>query len=187
MPRDTADAASLLDARLRISRVPAGGKHLGVSADSEACAAIAEQLAIVDVGRFEAELDIRPFRGGYQVSGQAGASVIQTCVITLEPVANEITVEVNRVFMRGQAPDRGGPPNTDDYVDAETEDEPDWFEGDWLDLGPLLIETIALALDPYPRAPGAALDPSLVGGEDEASPFAALAGLLPGDKPDSER
>jgi hypothetical protein len=51
-----------------------------------------------------------------------------------------------------------------------------------IDLGAIAIEELALALDPYPRHPGAAIDPALAGTGtgDEAGrplPFAALRTL----------
>jgi len=59
---------------------------------------------------------------------------------------------------------------------------PDHFEGNEADLTDLIVETVALAADPYPRAAGESLDdlglkPDL--GEDH--PFAALKALKPKD------
>ena len=64
------------------------------------------------------------------------------------------------------------------FVDVEGEDEPDYFEGPEADLSELIIETLSLAIDPYPRAPGVVLDTEDADDEEEtASPFAALKGL----------
>jgi hypothetical protein len=53
------------------------------------------------------------------------------------------------------------------------------IEGGSIDLGEAVAETMALALDPYPRAPGAeaALRAAGVLTEDEARPAGKLAGL----------
>jgi len=60
-------------------------------------------------------------------------------------------------------------------VDLDAEDPPDEADGDVVDLGAYVVETLALALDPFPRKPGAVFEapeekPSI-------SPFAALARL----------
>ncbi len=65
------------------------------------------------------------------------------------------------------------------HVDPEADDPPELLEGSSIDLGTLALEYFVLAIDPYPRAPGAELlaeaaDPP----ESESdSPFAALAAL----------
>ena len=53
------------------------------------------------------------------------------------------------------------------------------IEGSAIDLGEAAAETMALALDPFPRAPGAAaaLREAGVLSEEEARPAGALAGL----------
>jgi hypothetical protein len=52
---------------------------------------------------------------------------------------------------------------------------------DTIDLGEVVVEQLALTLDPYPRAPGAVFDPAALPGyeapEAEVSPFAALVKL----------
>jgi uncharacterized metal-binding protein YceD (DUF177 family) len=69
------------------------------------------------------------------------------------------------------------------FVDLD-DDVPDHFEGNEVNLSELIIETLALALDPYPRAEGASLDQLGVKLEDdEVSPFAGLKSLIdPDDK-----
>jgi hypothetical protein len=49
------------------------------------------------------------------------------------------------------------------YLETEVA-EP--FEGDAIDIGEAVAQQLALALDPYPRAPGASLE----GGGDSAQP-----------------
>jgi hypothetical protein len=50
--------------------------------------------------------------------------------------------------------------------------------GPTLDLGPIVMEHFVLAIDPYPRAPGAELPDGGEGAADSPdSPFAVLARL----------
>ena len=53
------------------------------------------------------------------------------------------------------------------------------YDGAAIDLGEAAAETMALALDPFPRGPGADRHCKAAGvvSEEEAGPFGALAGL----------
>jgi hypothetical protein len=70
-------------------------------------------------------------------------------------------------------------PGAEVQLDAGAIDPPEPLTGSVLNLGPLIVEHFVLALDPYPRAPGAVLPPEATDSDDqgEASPFAALAAL----------
>jgi uncharacterized metal-binding protein YceD (DUF177 family) len=54
-----------------------------------------------------------------------------------------------------------------------------FHDGAAIDLGSAIADSLALAVDPYPRSPSAdaALKDAGVLSEDEAGPFAALAAL----------
>lgn len=172
-PTPEPDLARLLGTRVRIAQVPRQGRQVRIEADPEARQAIASRLGILGVDRFTASLAVTTFRGGLRVGGELDATVRQQCVITLEPVEEAVHEPVDRVFL-----ERPATAEAHVFVDPEAEDEPDWFDGDTLDLAPLLMETLALALDPYPRAPGARLEEARAGPEAaEPSPFAALKSL----------
>jgi uncharacterized metal-binding protein YceD (DUF177 family) len=116
------------------------------------------------------------------VSGVARARVTQTCVATLEPVDQIVDERFERCFTPVLQP----APREED-IDPEAEDPPELL-GDSIDVGEIAAETVALALDPYPRAPGAevgvvAAAPAGVAPLTDADvkPFAALAALR--DKP----
>jgi uncharacterized metal-binding protein YceD (DUF177 family) len=99
------------------------------------------------------------------------AQVTQECVITLEPFDAKIDEQAALRFVPAAKITEG----ETEELDAETLDGPDEipFTGEWLDLSAALAEQLALALDPYPKKPGAAL-PGDVAGEAE-NPFAVLA------------
>ncbi|OYW09619.1 MAG: hypothetical protein B7Z53_02585, partial [Rhodospirillales bacterium 12-71-4] len=109
--------------------------------------------------------------------------VVQECVVTLEPVPQAVLAPLDLLLL----PE--GTPATDDNPDSPDEIE---TEGGMVDLGEVVAEQLALAMDPYPRAPDAAIPPDLVDPsagalEPEAdladtpperpNPFAALARL----------
>ncbi|MEX0627918.1 MAG: DUF177 domain-containing protein [Cucumibacter sp.] len=173
-----ASLSSLLGARIRIGGLRGEARALDIEADAGARQAVAAELGILGIDGLAANLSVTPFRGGVRVTGRVNADLHQQCVVTLEPVAERIGEPVDRVFLPAEGATgehRGG---GEVFVDPEADDEPDWFEGEWLDLGPLIVETLSLALNPYPRAPGATLVPVGAGeGAGDVSPFAALKRL----------
>lgn len=112
--------------------------------------------------------------GGWELTGALGATVIQTCVVTLDPVTTRVDQPVRRLFLP-MAATRGV-----DFAIDEDEDEDVEPLGDRIDLGLVAIEALALALPPYPRKEGAALAETLPDDAEETEtvkPFAALAAL----------
>nr|WP_295885443.1 DUF177 domain-containing protein [uncultured Devosia sp.] len=169
--------APLFDAIVRIDRLPASGRDLTVSLDEPTRAALAESLNVSAIDKFEATLTVAPLRGGIRALGRLIADIVQPSVVTFEPVEQHIDEPVDRVFLP-EAQAHKPTPGSEVFIDLEDDDFPDHIDGPEVDLSALLIETLALAIDPYPRAPGESLD-SLgidVGG-GPMSPFAALEKL----------
>jgi len=168
----------LPDALLRVDQIPAAGRQVEVEADAEALAVLTERLKVSAVERLSALVTATRFRGGVRVVGRLRSRVVQPCVITAEPVVQEIDEPVDRVFLPASQRPHEPEPGSETFVDLEGDDPPDYIEGPELDLTELLIETLSLAIDPYPRAPGASLDSiEFDGDEAEASPFARLKDL----------
>jgi hypothetical protein len=106
------------------------------------------------------------------------ATVGQTCVVTLEPVMNEIDEAVDLVF----APCAAAPPvagHDGGEVAVSAEDGPEPLVGGRIDLGAIATEFLILGIDPYPRRPDAVFRPPAAG-DDSAHPFAALGALKRG-------
>lgn len=156
-------------------------RSLELRARPDECVALAARLRIPAVERLEAWLTLTPETGGTtRLRGRLRADVVQECVVTLGPVPQSMEVALD---LRLLPP---GTPATDD--DPDSPDEIETF-GDAVDLGEVVAEQLALALDPYPRAPDATIPPELDGGalEPEANmedtplerpnPFAALSRL----------
>jgi uncharacterized metal-binding protein YceD (DUF177 family) len=112
-------------------------------------------------------------RGGWRLEGRLGATAVQPCVVTLEPVTTRIDQTVRRTWL----PEAGRPPAAEVVLDAEADDEPEPL-GERIDLGLVATEALALAVPAYPRKPGAALKAPADEADDERPrPFAALAAL----------
>lgn len=156
---------------LALSEVPEGGRHLDLVADQQTRAAVAEHAGLESLPRLQASFDVTDSRGGLHVVGLVSATVGQTCVVTLEPLENEIDEAIDLVFARPEAP-----PMVGAEVDLSAADAPEPLIGGGVDLGEIATEFLILGLDPYPRKPDAIFQLAPAG-DDSANPFAALAAL----------
>jgi uncharacterized metal-binding protein YceD (DUF177 family) len=151
-----------------VEDVPESGEQFDLTADSQTRAAIAKVAGLRDLPRLEANFDVsRQGGGGLRVAGRIAATVSQTCVVTLDPVANEVAEDVGAATTK---------PNEREY-----EIEP--LTGGVVDLGALATELLILGLDPYPRTPGAVFQAPEETAASEG-PFSALAALQKGRNAD---
>ena len=161
---------------LDVRSLPANGYEEAIRADEAERAALASANGIEAVELFEATVRAIAWGAeGVRVDGSVRARVVQSCVITLEPVRNEIDEPIDAVFVpEGSAFARG----TDDgeiVIDAEGDDAPETFRLPTLDLGAVAAEFFSLALDPYPRRKDAKLPTAATDAPTGA--FASLAAL----------
>ena len=162
---------------LAVSEVSEAGRHLDLVADAQTRAAVATLAGLAGLPRLEASFDVtRRGRSGLHVVGRVSATVVQTCVVTLEPLENEVDEDIDIAFVSAAAS------SFDEHVgevEVPLEDAPEPLIGGAIDLGAIATEFLVLGLDPYPRTPDAVLElpPS---GEEAAHPFAALAELKKG-------
>ncbi len=149
-----------------------------LEADAGERAAIAKAYGCLAVHDLRGELKLSRKGDDLRVSGMLLAEVDQPCVVTLEPVRALIREEVALVFAPPtERPARAGEAEEEDIGLAD-EDPPEALIDGRADLGEALLQFFALALDPYPRKPGAAF--AQPEGADLAHPFAALARLKGG-------
>ena len=145
-------------------RVGAAGLDVTVEATTAECAALARRMHLPGVRRLHCTFRLTRLTADCVLAeGHLRAWVMQTCVISLEDFAAEIDERFRVRFVpAGQEADD---------ADPEADDEVGYTGGE-LDLGEAAAEQLALALDPYPRAPGAEL-PEIEPDAPE-HPFAAL-------------
>jgi uncharacterized protein len=161
---------------VEVRRLPSDGLVVDVVANAEERSALARDLDIPAVDRLEARLTVTPARGGARVRGHVSATVVQTCVVSLEPFEAPVEEDVDIRFSRSL---RAAPAAEIDLT-AQGDDAPEPLEGDVIDVGAVVAEHLALGLDPYPRKPDARFE-DIVEPLEEAparSPFADLSGLL---------
>jgi hypothetical protein len=169
-----AQAGRLWSVPLAVSEVPETGRHVDLVADEGTRAALAKLLGLAALPRLAASFDVTPHgRGGLHVVGRVSATVGQTCVVTLEPIENDIDEAIDLIFAPASALPAalaGG------ELEVPAEDAPEVLTGGHIDLGAIATEFLILAIDPYPRKPDAVFQPPPAG-DDSAHPFAALAAL----------
>lgn len=176
----TSHAAGQLPWSVPVARadIPADGKRFDLVADETTRAAVARVAGVRSLPRLQATFHVaRHGSEGLRVDGEVSATVGQDCVVTLEPLENEVNEPVNLTFAPPGSPLVAG----DDAraVEVIDPDEPEPLIGDTIDLGVLVTEFLIVGIDPYPRKPGATFEPPAV--ESDAShPFAALAALKKG-------
>ncbi len=175
-------AAPILDALIRIDHLPLEGRDIEIVATPSQLAVLTELMHVSSVERLQARLGAVPFRGGILVRGRLTATIVQPCVVSFVPVRQEIDEAIDRVFLPGAEKPRPPASNVEIFVDLDDDDLPDHIEGPEVDLSALITETLALAIDPYPRAEGASVEALGIEQDDEdVSPFASLKSLIDPD------
>ena len=176
----TLDHVQLHDASIRLDSMPVAGRDVDVTPSADERAAIAAQLGLGSLDALAVKLHAVRFRGGIRVTGRLTATVTQPSVVTLEPLVQDIAEPIDRIFLPGGEKQYAGPANAEIFVDLEGDDVPDHFEGNEADLSDMIVETLALAVDLYPREPNASLeDTGFKPDLDTTSPFDALKALKP--------
>lgn len=165
-----------------IDRIGSTPQHHPLSASEAECAALARRFALVRLDRLAATLDLRALDTGWEAIGRIDADVVQSCIASGADVPAHVTDSFALRFL---------PAHLFAQHDEDTEfgaDDCDVIAvpGGQIDLGEAVAQTLALALDPFPRAPDAddVLRTNGVMTEEEAasasSPFAALKDLAGG-------
>lgn len=156
----------------RLDTIAHDERTVTIEADEAERAAVARRFDLVAVDRLGAELTMRRDGAGILVTGRVTAAVVQACSVTAERL--EVAVD-EPVLVRFVEPATG---EEEVELSADALDTIE-IEGGGIDLGEASVQTMALALDPFPRGPnaGEVLKAAGVIGEDEAKPMGALAGL----------
>ncbi|MBG0810960.1 DUF177 domain-containing protein [Methylosinus sp. H3A] len=197
--------------------VPEDGLERSIAAEAKERAALAEADGLPALNRLEAKLLVtREGRDGLRVTGELSADVRQTCVVTLEDFDTRVVEPIDVSFAPEASPAappherrqelrqermsrrrrEAAPEEPKDPKEARAsrhiadldDDAPDPLVDGRIDLGAIVAEFFALALDPYPRKPGARFaPPGEAAAEEEerppakASPFARLRDALDKD------
>jgi uncharacterized metal-binding protein YceD (DUF177 family) len=190
MPQGTENKSkSEIERLVDLDRMGAAGAAVEIAPSESERTALAKRFGFLGLPAFSARVtvDCRP-GGQVVVEGRLRGRIVQACVLTLDPVAQDLDDTFRIVFKQDMADERD--PESGEAVLNSQADAPEPLTGNMLDVGEIVAEQLSLAADPYPRRPGAKLEDVLPkprhGGrkgqsEQRRHPFAGLAALR--DKP----
>lgn len=158
----------------RLDELGSAPRGVTIEADAAERAALAKRFGLLSIDRLSADAQLTRDGDVVRADGTLAADVVQACVASGEPVPAAIAEGFSLRFVPAASD-----PGIEEVELEESElDEVD-YEGGAVDLGEAAAQTLALALDPFPRAPNAdeKLRDAGVIGEEDAGPFAALKAL----------
>lgn len=164
---------------LDVTRVPPQGSTETIAAEPRECADLARRFGLPALHALEAELKVSRWRGeGLKIKGRFSADLDQTCVVSLDTFRSVLADEFEGYFLpAGSAAGAA--------LIEEGDAEP--FENGIIDMGEVVAEAVALALDPYPKKPGVTFADVIEdegaadsGKEAERNPFSGLESLRKG-------
>ena len=160
---------------VKLHEIARGPARLKLAPDEAQRIALARQLRLLSLPSLTAEVTVKPWLDGVEVTGRFKAVVEQVCGVTLDPFEQTVEGEIEvRAVPRG-SPHAASSEGGELELDPDAPDAPDILDGDVIDVTGIVVEHLALELDPFPRKPGATFDyqPPV----EETSPFAALKKL----------
>jgi hypothetical protein len=173
------DKADPWSVPVAVAQIPDTGLHRDIEAGPATREAMAEVADLREILSANASLDVTPKGGGrFHVKGRVRARIGQTCVVTLDPIENDIDEAIDLIFAPPEQI-----PELSDLVDgaAESDDEipdpPEPIVNGIIDLGRVATDALFLGIDPYPRRPDVVFEPPVVADDPEDHPFAALKAL----------
>lgn len=145
---------------------------------SEERAAVAAELGILGIKKLRFAGTLAPQgKRDWRLEAALGATVVQECVVTLDPVTSRIDEDVVRSYLSDL------PEVTAGEIEMPEDDTQEPLP-DTLDLAEVMIEALSLALPPYPRSEGASLGEAVFAEsgvvpmrDEDTKPFAGLAAL----------
>ena len=158
---------------IRIDQLGASPLRVEIDASAEECAALAARFALVSLGRLAAAAEIVRDGATIEARGTIDAAVVQACVATGDDVPSILRDTFALRFVPEDREDAGEIELDEQALDTLP------YTGGAIDLGEAAAQTLALTLDPWPRAPVAQerLRAAGVVDEEARSPFAMLKGL----------
>jgi hypothetical protein len=181
---DRTDRADPWSFPIVVAQIPDTGLHREFEAGQAVRDRMAEIAGLRDVMSASASLDVTPKGGGrFQVTGRVQARIGQICVVSLDPIENDIDEAIDLIFAPPeQIPELSDLVDEAAERDTEIPDPPEPIENGVIDLGRVATDAVFLAVDPYPRKPDVVFEPPANADDPEDHPFAALKALQPNGK-----
>ena len=160
---------------VKLHELGRGPVRLSLEADADQRAAIAKRLGLKSLPSLKADVTVKPWLDGAELTGRFDAVVEQVCGVSLDPFEQSLEGEIEVRVVPAGSPHAATSEGGDLELDPDASDAPDVLESDAIDVSGYVVEHLALEIDPFPRKPGATFDYEPP--EEETSPFAALKKL----------
>jgi len=188
---------SEIERMIDLDRLGTNGTALEITTTESERAALAKRFGFLGLPAFSARVTVDRRPGGrVVVEGRLKGRLVQACILSLDPVTQELDDAFRLVFAEDVEEDRD--PESGEALLNSQGDAPEPLTGNMLDVGEIVAEQLSLAADPYPRRSGVKLEDVLPQGrqggrsgdrpekpEPKRNPFAKLAVLK--DKPPGGR
>jgi hypothetical protein len=160
-----------------LDEVPPLGIELRFEATEEERNALARRFGLLGLSNFSGTARLKPWRRvGFALEAHFQASVTQACVVSMEPVEGRVDENFQLFFLPADVlEERQG---EEIIVEADNpQDAPEPLPERELDVGEVVAEQLALAIDPYPRRAGIVFEPPKNAADSSLKPFAGLEAL----------
>lgn len=157
----------------RVDTIGDDARTVEIDADAEERVALAKRFDLIAIEKLTGKFTIRRDAAGIVAEGRVAAAVTQACSITGDPLPATVDEPVALRFVAEADVGQDEVELGDSDIDVIP------YEGGTIDLGEVAAETMALALNPFPRGPNAEtfLKDAGVLSEEQAGPFGVLAAL----------
>ncbi|MCF8474483.1 MAG: DUF177 domain-containing protein [Emcibacter sp.] len=136
-----------------VLHVGSKGKYYHYQTTGEENKSLAERYNIVAVKALSAECNLIPIKKGkYNLAVTFNAEIIQSCVISLELVEENIAGNFTAILI--QEPNKTRRENSEIDFDHD-EDDIEYLSSNLIDIGELIAQNLSLEINPYPRKPDA--------------------------------
>jgi len=180
---------SEIERMIDLEKIGTGGTALELATTESERQALAKRFGFLGLPVFSARVTVDRRPGGQVVvEGRLKGQIVQACILSLDPVTQELDDAFRLVFAENLIEDRA--PESGEAVLNAQGDAPEPLTGNMLDVGEIVAEQLSLTADPYPKRPGIKLEDVMPkpkdvarrsGPEQRRHPFAGLAALK--DKP----
>ena len=159
---------------VKLDEIGAGASRISLSADLNARNGLIARFDLAGLDSLDADLEVSRDVKGVLAIGKIRATLSQYCIVT----GNPVPVVLQEPMVIRFVPEPVVKANTEIELEADDCDSM-FYDGQGIDLGEAVSQTLGLALNPYPRSPDAQkhLRAAGVKAEDEVEPLGALAGL----------
>lgn len=149
--------------------LPKGGRHFVLEANDHERAAVAQRLGVVAIEALSGDLRVMVRTERFTVRGTVVARLKRECVVTLEPITEDVDEPFEIDFVRHAA-----------VLETNEEeislDSPEVHSDPQFDIGELLVQQLSLAMDPFPKKHDASGLTTEFATQKETSPFAQALG-----------